>query len=267
MAAALQAGWMPFQAGSVFLVFALGLCLGSFLNVAIHRMPRGLSLLRPASRCPLCGHSIRPWHNVPLLGWMALRGRCADCGAPIPVRYPLVELAGGLLALPAAFAFPAPAHSVAALWLFLALLAVFFIDLEHRIIPDEISLGGTILGLSLSPLTIGLAPAALGAACGAGALLLIRWGYRITRGRDGMGLGDVKLAAMLGAFLGVPGLGLTVLFASILGSAWGGTLVLLRRGSGGTALPFGSFLAPAGAVVLIWGPRIWQWYMGLFPSR
>ena len=259
--------WIPPGAASFAAVLWLGLCLGSFLNVVIHRLPRGESLVRPRSHCPRCGHAVRPWHNLPVLGWIWLRGRCADCRVPIPIRYPLVELAGGIITLAAAYACPTPTHSVAALWLLLSMTAVFFIDLDHRIIPDEISLGGTLLGLGLAHWTIGLISALLGAAAGAGGLLLIRWGYRLTRGRDGMGLGDVKLAAMLGAFLGLPGLVLTVLFASLLGSVWGLSLVAIRRGTGLTALPFGSFLAPAGMAVLVWGPQIWRWYMGFFPVR
>lgn len=260
-------GWFPLEPLALAWAAILGLCLGSFLNVVIHRLPLGQSLLRPRSRCPHCGHAIRPWHNLPVLGWLWLRGRCADCRAAIPVRYPLVELAGGLFTLTAVLAFPTPWHSAAALWLFLSLLAVFFIDLEHRIIPDEISLGGTVLGLVLAHWTIGLRPALAGAVAGAAGLFLVGWFYRRIRGRDGMGFGDVKLAAMLGAFLGLSGLVMTVLFASVLGSATGIALIAVRRGSGATALPFGSFLAPAAVVALLWGPAVWGWYLGFFPAR
>jgi leader peptidase (prepilin peptidase) / N-methyltransferase len=143
------------------LVFLLGLCLGSFLNVVIHRLPRRISLLRPRSHCPACGAFVRPWHNLPVAGWILLRGRCADCRVRISARYPLVEISGGLLALAAVYAVPAASkgeglaagrwvvQSFSALWLFFSLLAVFFIDWEHRIIPDEISLGGAALGLAL----------------------------------------------------------------------------------------------------------------------
>jgi leader peptidase (prepilin peptidase)/N-methyltransferase len=259
--------WFPREPYFLGTVFFLGLCLGSFLNVVIHRLPRGESLVWPRSRCPRCGHAIRPWHNVPVLGWLLLRGRCADCGLGISARYPAVELAGGILVVVAALAFPTPLHSLGAAWFFLSLTAVLFIDLEHRIIPDEISLGGTVLGLLLAHWTLGLVPALLGAAAGAGGLYLVGLAYRGVRHRDGMGLGDVKLAAMLGAFLGLPGIVLTVLLASLLGSILGLALVAARRGSGATALPFGSFLAPAAVFALLWGPRIWAWYAGLFPHR
>jgi leader peptidase (prepilin peptidase) / N-methyltransferase len=256
-------------------VAALGLCLGSFLNVVIYRLPRDLSLWRPGSHCPACGHPIRAWHNLPVLGWLWLRGRCADCRVRIPVRYPLIELAGGLLLLLAVFYRPQPAglsgpvwvQAVSGGWLFLSLLAVFFIDLEHRIIPDEISLGGAVLGLALAHWSLGLVAALLGLAAGAGSLFLCGWVYQKLRGRAGMGLGDVKLAGMLGAFLGLKGIVLTVLLASFMGSLLGIALILRRRGSLASALPFGTFLAPAGAAAFLWGPRIWAWYMGLFPPR
>jgi leader peptidase (prepilin peptidase) / N-methyltransferase len=259
--------WLPRESFFLIAVFALGLCLGSFLNVVIHRLPRGESLIRPRSHCPRCQRAIRPWHNLPVVGWLLLRGRCADCSLPISVRYPLVELAGGGLFLLAAVAFPTPLRSLAAALFFLSMLAVLFIDLEHRIIPDEISLGGLAAGLALAHWTIGLGPALAGALAGAGGLFLVGTIYRGLRHRDGMGMGDVKLAAMLGAFLGLRGVVLTVLLASLLGSILGVSLVLSRRGNGVTALPFGSFLAPAAAFALLWGPRIWAWYAGFFPPR
>jgi leader peptidase (prepilin peptidase) / N-methyltransferase len=287
------AGIPPFDPALIILVLVVGLCLGSFLNVVIYRLPRGLSLLRPGSSCPACGAPIRPQHNLPLIGWLLLRGRCADCRAPISLRYPLIELGGGLLAgiaffgLPlvwsgpaglsgwqqaaAAGVFPVRGHwilvSLAALWLLDSLLAVLFIDLEHRIIPNEISLGGTAVGLVLSPWTIGLGSALVGAASGAGALFLVGWVYQKACRRDGMGLGDVKLAGMLGAFLGLKGVLLSVLLASFLGSLLGIGLIALHRGSRLTALPFGSFLAPAAAVALLWGPRIWAFYATFWPAR
>jgi leader peptidase (prepilin peptidase)/N-methyltransferase len=254
--------WLPWDPVATSAVVLLGLCLGSFLNVVIYRLPRDQSLLRPGSRCPSCGRPIRAYHNIPVLGWLWLRGRCASCRAAIPPRYPIVELLGGGLTLLAAYGFPTTAGSVAALWMLLSLLAVFFIDLEHRIIPDEISLGGTVLGLVLSFWTIGFVSSLIAAAVGAAALFLIGWTYERTRGRAGLGMGDVKLAAMLGAFLGIPGLVLTVLLASLVGSALGIGLIALKKGTRTSALPFGSFLAPAAMVVMIWGPAIWDWYLG-----
>lgn len=257
-------GWLPADPWLAAWVFVLGLCLGSFLNVAIHRLPRGESLIRPPSHCGACHKPVRRRHNLPLLGWVLLRGRCADCRARISIRYPLVELGGGIAALWAAYTFGAPLQSAIALWLALSLLTVFFVDLDHRIIPDEISVGGTVLGLGVSFWTIGWRSALVGAIAGSGALLLISWGYKRARGRDGMGLGDVKLAAMLGAFLGPGGVFLTVMMAACLGSLVGVGLVLARRGDGATALPFGCFLAPAALSAFVFGGAIWSWYLGLF---
>jgi leader peptidase (prepilin peptidase) / N-methyltransferase len=258
-------GWLPRVPQVAAVVLLFGLCLGSFLNVVIYRLPLGRSLWHPRSRCPRCQHSVRPWHNLPVLGWLILRGRCADCKLPIPWRYPLVELLGGLLTLVAAYAFPSPLFSLAALWFFLALLAVFFIDWDHRIIPDQISLSGAILGCLVAPWGLGLGAALAGLAAGAGALFVTGLAYEKLRGRPGMGLGDVKLAAMLGAFLGLKGVALTVILASLVGSILGIVLILRRKGTGATALPFGSFLAPAGMAAMLWGERLWGWYLGLFP--
>lgn len=259
-------GWLPRDAWTITTVVLLGLCFGSFLNVVIYRLPLGLSLVRPRSRCGACGNQIRWYHNVPVLGWIGLRGKCADCGAKIAVRYPLVEAIGAALFTLALLGFATPIESLAAAWVCLSLLVVFFVDLDHRIIPDEISLGGTAFGLILAHWTIGLVPALIAAAVGAGGLFLVGWGYERARGRQGMGLGDVKLAAMLGAFLGLEGLLLTVLLASFLGAVTGMGLMAARKGSGLTALPFGSFLAPAAVLALVWGPGIWSWYLGFFPQ-
>ena len=261
-----MSGWLPRDPWTVSTVVLLGLCFGSFLNVVIHRLPLGLSLLRPRSRCGGCGTQIRWYHNVPLLGWLVLRGRCAACGAKIAIRYPLVEAVGGLLFTFALLGFSRPVESLAAVWVFLSLLVVFFVDLEHRIIPDEISLGGIVIGLLLAHWTIGIVPAVVAAAVGSGGLYLVGWTYQRVRKCPGMGFGDVKLAAMLGAFLGIEGLILTVLLASALGAVTGVGLMWTRRGTGMTALPFGSFLAPAAMVALLWGPGIWAWYLGFFPQ-
>lgn len=259
--------WLPREPFFIVVVAFLGLCLGSFLNVVVYRLPRDLSIVKPRSRCGNCLHPVRPWDNIPVLSWILLRGRCRDCKARISPRYPAIELLGGVFALIAAFGFSRPIESLAAGWMLFGLLAVFFIDLDCRIIPNEISLGGTLLGLAISPWTIGLWEAIGAAATGSAVLYLLGWGYQKARGRPGMGLGDVKLAAMLGAILGFSGLLLTVLLASFLGSIVGLGMMAARKGDSATALPFGSFLAPAGMVALIWGPRLWHWYLGLFPPH
>ncbi|HSJ96347.1 MAG TPA: prepilin peptidase [Myxococcota bacterium] len=258
----------------LFAAFAglLGALVGSFLNVVIHRLPRGESVVRPGSRCPACGSAIRPWHNVPVLSWLALRGRCRDCGARISVRYPLVEAGTAALFVLIALRFgPTPAT---ALWMAFgaALLAAALIDADHRIIPDELSLGGLAVGLTLMPAAQVLegasAPdawrhALAGAALGGGLLWIVgfvharvcaaagrRFDHWPGEGEDfprpgsldwwtwfpGMGFGDVKLLAMIGAFVGPVGVVHTIVAASLLGLVFGIAWAALRRGLG---VPFG----------------------------
>jgi leader peptidase (prepilin peptidase)/N-methyltransferase len=242
----------------------LGLCLGSFLNVLIYRLPRRESVAWPASHCPHCGKPIAPWDNVPLLSFLLLEARCRACRAPIAWRYPLVEglSSGAALALVAWLGVSLAA--LGALYFTLCLLAVAWIDHDHRIVPDTLSgalLAGGLLVRGADPL--GLATALLGALLGSGGLYAVAWGYRRVRGVEGLGGGDVKLAAGLGAFLGPPGVLLTVLLSAALGSLVGLWLLATRRGSGRTALPFATFLAPAALTVLAAGPALWRGYLEL----
>lgn len=266
--------WAPWGAATVgasftplayATLFALGLCFGSFLNVVIHRLPRGLSIVAPPSACPACGHRIRPFDNVPVLSWFVLSGRCRDCRTAIPWRYPAVELSAGLLVVVLAAQLGPRVALVPALLFALALLAVALIDWDHRIIPDEISLGGTVVGLFARGVTFpGVAEGLIGALVGGGALWLVATAYRQATGVDGLGGGDVKLAAMIGAFLGWPGVFLTIFGAAAAGSLAGGLLVLTRGADRRTALPFGTFLAPAAVLAGVLGPLVWRWYGGLF---
>ena len=246
-------------------LFALGLCFGSFLNVVIHRLPLGLSIVTPPSACPSCGHRVRPFDNVPVVSWLVLGGRCRDCHGSIPWRYPAVELAAGLLVVALAVDLGPRAALAPALLFALALLAVAFIDWDHRIIPDEISLGGTLVGLFARGFDWpGVSEGLVGALAGGGALWLVAWAYRRATGVDGLGGGDVKLALMIGAFLGWPGVFLTIFGAAAAGTLAGAILVAARRGDGRTALPFGTFLAPAAVLTGVLGPAVWRWYGGLF---
>jgi leader peptidase (prepilin peptidase)/N-methyltransferase len=257
-----------FTVPAYLVLFLLGLCIGSFLNVVIYRLPRDHSIVTPPSACPACGAHIRPWDNVPLLSWIALGGRCRDCKAPIPWRYPAVELASGLLVVGLAWAIGPKPSLVPALVFSLALVAVALIDLDFRIIPDEISLGGLVVGLFARGFTVdGVLAGVIGALVGGGALYLVATGYKRATGLDGLGGGDVKLAGMIGAFLGWPGVFLTIFGAAIAGSFVGLALIVLRRGDRRTALPFGTFLAPAAVFVALVGPSLWQWYGGLFGPR
>jgi len=242
----------------------LGLCLGSFLNVVIWRLPRGESLLQPGSHCPACGVPVRRRDNLPLLGWLLLRGRCRDCAVPISPRYPLVELLGGAALTAAVLLTPTPAAAAVTALVLLLMIAVFFIDLDHKLILDVITLPGIVLGLIFCRL-LGTArgDALLGAVGGFAALWLLRQGYQRLRGVEGLGFGDVKLAAMLGAWLGWQGVLMTFLAGSFLGTVIGLGLVIARRADSRTALPYGVFLAPSAMAVTLWGHAAWRWYLSL----
>jgi leader peptidase (prepilin peptidase) / N-methyltransferase len=256
--------WVAAIPGGWLLLGLLGLCLGSFLNVVIYRLPLGRSLARPRSACPACAAPIAPYDNIPVLSWILLRGRCRRCKASIAVRYPIVEAIGALCVLTAAAVSVSPAGAAVRAVFLLSMVTVTLIDYDHRIIPDEISLGGIPLGL-LTCTLIGVTrvDALIGAAAGAGSLMGIALLYSVVRKVDGMGGGDIKLAGTLGAFLGWQGVLLTLILGSLLGSVLGIALIASGRGSGKTALPFGTFLAPAAALILVVGPRIWAWYAAL----
>lgn len=270
------------------LAAAFGAVVGSFLNVVIHRLPRGESIVSPGSRCPACGRAIRPWHNVPVLAWLALRGRCRDCGARISVRYPLVE--AGTAALFALLAWRFGPLPSTALWMAFAaiLLAAALIDLDHRIIPDELSLGGLAVGLGLMPAAqVYEGAAALdawrhafsGAVLGGGLLWAVgfvharvcaaagrrfeHWpgegeGFPRAGSLDwwtwfpGMGFGDVKLLAMIGSFVGPVGVIQTIVAASLAGLVFGIAWALARRGLG-VPFGFGPMLA-FGALLAVLAP-------------
>lgn len=240
---------------------AVGAVFGSFFNVCVHRVPRGLSVIRPPSACPNCERLIAPYDNVPVLGWLWLRGKCRNCREPISWRYPLVEFLTAALFVLVAWRVGLRWELLPALYFAGAMWLVTLIDLEARIIPDAITIPGTFLGLAASFLTpVAWWDAALGAVLGFGLFFGIAWGYKRVTGVDGMGGGDIKLAAMLGAFLGWSGLFLTVFFASLAGTLVGVALMVAGRGGRRTALPFGTFLAPAALFVLLWGHDVLGWY-------
>ncbi len=239
-------------------VAAYGLVIGSFLNVVIYRLPRGLSLVRPRSHCPSCNAPIAWYDNIPLLSFVLLAGRCRHCRSPIPLRYPLVEAATAALLLAVANRFAFGGEAVAAAVLVLLLLPLAVIDLEHHLLPDWLTLPGLAAGLLVA--TVGglvtVVDAVLGAFLGAAIPLAVMVAYRLVRGVEGMGLGDVKLLAMIGAFLGVRGALLTLCLAACAGALVGLGLVLAGRGRADTELPFGTFLAGAALVVLFVGHRL-----------
>jgi leader peptidase (prepilin peptidase)/N-methyltransferase len=243
-----------------------GLVAGSFLNVVIHRLPRGESVAFPGSHCPACGAPIRPYDNVPVLSWLLLRGRCRVCRAPISLRYPVVELANAVLWVAWFLRAPGWADFASGAFLCSACLALLVIDAEFRILPDRITLTGIAVGLALSFLSRLRSPLSslAGAAIGAGGLWLVAFLYEKWKKVEGMGFGDVKMLGMIGALLGASGVVIAVLLASVAGSLVGLALMAARRGSLQTALPFGVFLALGAVAALFWAPVLIELYRGGF---
>ena len=246
--------------------FVFGAVIGSFLNVCIWRIPEEKSIVFPSSHCPKCGQSIRPWDNIPIMSWLLLRGRCRDCGEPISLRYPLVELLTALLSL-AIFWLYGPSLQYLAGFLFAAVLIVItFIDFDHQIIPDAISLPGIPVFFLLGWLVMGvpLWESLIGILVGGGFLYLIAVGYELLTKREGMGGGDIKLLAMIGAFLGWKSLFFVVFMSSILGAAVGVVLILIKGKDMKYAVPFGPFLSAAAVMYLFVGKELT--HLALFRS-
>ncbi|MFQ5600521.1 MAG: prepilin peptidase [Candidatus Krumholzibacteriia bacterium] len=241
-----------------------GLVFGSFLNVLIYRLPRDESPWHGRSHCPHCGRTVQWFQNVPVLSFQALRGRCAGCRTRISWRYPLVELMTSALAVLCLRRF-GPDGTGVTYFLFLAtLLAIAWIDWQHMIIPDELSLGALGLGLVLAAtvLPLGVLRALLGMAAGAGFIWAVAVAYKAARGVEGMGFGDVKLAGMIGAFLGPLHVLLTIFLAAVLGSVYG--VLLMSRGGGRQSMvAFGTFLAASAALSLFFGESLAAWYVTL----
>jgi len=239
-------------------VAAVGLVIGSYLNVVIHRLPREESTVLPRSRCPRCGAQLRVRDNLPLLSFLLLRGRCRQCKAPISWRYPLVEAATAALFVGSLEAFGLSWHAAAAAAFGSALIALAGIDYEHFLLPDVITLPGIAVGLLISLFAdwIDWRQALLGAALGGGGLWLLARLWLLLRHEEGMGLGDVKMLAMVGAFLGWQGVLVTVFVGSLAGALLGLSLIALGRLDLGSRLPFGVFLAAGAAVALFCGPAL-----------
>jgi leader peptidase (prepilin peptidase)/N-methyltransferase len=257
--------WGAFGAVAALL---FGLLIGSFLNVLVHRLPRGESIVRPGSHCPACGAPVRPFDNVPVLSWVLLGGRCRDCRAPIAIRYPAIELANGLLWMLVFLQARDWAEGVSGALLASACLALLAIDAEFQILPDRITLTGLAAGLALSFVSSTRTPASalLGAALGGGGLWLVAFLYRRIAGQEGMGLGDVKMLAMIGAFLGPAGVLVTILLASVSGSIVGLALIAAGRGDRRMRLPFGVFLAVGAVAAFFFGDALLERYRSLWPA-
>ena len=241
----------------------LGLMVGSFANVCVHRIPRGESVVRPRSRCPACGAMIAWYDNLPLFSWLLLRGRCRHCGSPISIRYPLLEALMGLSWAGLAWQFGPTLQSVEAIVLVTLLWILTMIDLETFLLPNVLTFPGIAGGLLFSGLNGTLVDAAIGAVAGYGIFWLVaRLFYLVTR-REGMGYGDFKLLAMLGAFMGWQALPFIVLLSSVSGAIIGTVFLLLARRGIRTEIPFGPYLALAGMIWFLWGAPILGWYGGL----
>jgi leader peptidase (prepilin peptidase) / N-methyltransferase len=245
-----------------------GLCVGSFLNVVIARLPAGRSIAHPGSACPHCGTAIRWYDNLPLLSYFVLRGRCRACRALISWRYPLVELMCGILFAAAYLRFGPGTQLIAPLVLLSALVAITGIDVDHQIIPDVLSIPGIALGLvaSLAPGGIGWQDSVLGVVLGGGVFILIIVASAAVLGQPGMGVGDVKLGAMLGAFLGWKLVLLSILLSVLIGGPLAATLLATGRKGRKDPLPFGPFLAAGGVISLFWGDAVLAWYFAQFAA-
>lgn len=248
-----------------FAVFIFGAVVGSFLNVCIHRIPSHESVAFPASHCPHCHAPIRPYDNIPIISYLLLRGRCRQCAVSISRRYPLVEMLGGIAAVAAVSAFGLSAKALLVFAFLAALIVITFIDLDHQIIPDAISIPGIFVGFasSLLPGDPNWTASLAGILIGGGSLWAVAAGYEWLTGREGMGGGDIKLLAMIGAFLGWRGIPVTLLLASLLGTLIGVTLMFIRGRDTKMAIPFGPFLAVGAACALFWGDALIDWYLNL----
>ena len=268
------------------LSFLFGLCVGSFLNVCIHRLPQGQSVVRPRSQCPNCGAPIAAYDNIPLLSFLILRGRCRKCRTPISPLYPTVELLTGLVFLLVFNRFGFTPEGLKAALLACGLVVLVFTDLRDRLLPDAVTFPGMIAGVLLAlwvPVGDGtaavllrragvfdphtavasLGDAALGALLGGGLLYLLGEAWLRLRKVEAMGFGDVKMMTMVGLFFGLKLTALTLLLGSLVGSLAGGLFILLARKGGQYELPLGSFLGLAALVALFWGDLLVGAYLGL----
>ena len=243
-----------------------GLLVGSFLNVCIHRLPQQASVTWPASHCTSCKRPLSWFENVPVLSWLVLRGRCRTCRVSISVMYPLVELTTAVVFAGGAIVYGLSPLLVVRLAFACALIVLFAIDLRHHILPNVITLPGIGVGFIASWfLPPGWLSSLLGVLAGGGILLGIAEAYRRVRGQEGLGMGDVKMLAMIGAFLGLPLMVLTLVIASFTGSVVGVGLMASGRGDMQAALPFGTFLAVGALVAAVAGDPILSWYLAFYP--
>jgi leader peptidase (prepilin peptidase)/N-methyltransferase len=282
-----EAGWLVQPAVFPWVALVFGLCIGSFLNVVIHRLPKMLerewraecaelagqpvpqesrySLVTPRSACPACGHRINALENVPIVSWLVLRGKCSACSARISVKYPLVEALAGLGAAYAAWRFGPTTTALAAMLFIWFTIALAFIDHETGLLPDSLTLPLVWIGVlvNLAGAFVPLPEAVVGAVAGYLSLWLVYWGFKLLTGKEGMGYGDFKMNAAAGAFLGWKMLPLVILLSSVVGLAFGALQMFATRGKwdAGFRFHFGPYLALAGLIAMFWGEGIVRWYL------
>jgi len=282
---------MPETVAPLSLLYAgllcLGLVVGSFLNVVIYRLPlmmetrwrrdccelleveqekqeTPLNLATPNSHCPICKSPIKPWQNIPVLSYLLLRGKCSNCATPIAPRYPVMELVTGLMTLALAWFFDLSPALLGAALLTWSLIALTMIDIDHQLLPDDITLPLLWLGLlfNLTATYTTLSDAVIGAMAGYLILWSIYWVFKLLTGKEGMGYGDFKLLAALGAWLGWQALPLIILLSSLVGAVCGIALMIIKRRGKEIPIPFGPYLAMAGWIALLWGDDIMSGYLG-----
>lgn len=245
--------------------FLFGTVVGSFLNVCIWRIPREESIVFPPSHCPNCNYKIRWYDNIPLISYIILKGKCRGCGTNISLQYPLVELLNGLITLALFLRFGSTPPFFILFLFSSALVVVTFIDMEHQIIPDEISLSGIIIGFIASFFIQGHSwlNSLLGIILGGGSLLFVAYSYQWLTKKDGMGGGDIKLLAMIGAFLGWKAIPFIIFASSLIGSVIGITIMILQKKNSKLAIPFGPYLAFGAILYIFYGRQLIQWYLTL----
>ena len=249
---------------NVVLIFILGLIVGSFSNVCIYRIPRNESIIYPASHCPKCHSNIAPKDNIPLLSFILLKGRCRNCKSKISIQYPIVEFLTGLIYLIIYLIYGLSIQTLVYIILSSALIIIAFIDLNEEIVPDVISLPGIVIGFIISFFVpyISFVNSALGVLVGGGIILIIGLVGSVIFKKEAMGGGDVKLAAMIGAFLGWRYIVISLFLGFFLGALAGITLIMSKIKSREDAIPFGPFIVLGSFITLFWGEKIISWYLG-----
>ncbi|MFZ5563527.1 MAG: prepilin peptidase [Thermodesulfobacteriota bacterium] len=247
------------------ILFVFGACIGSFLNVCIYRLPLGRSIVFPPSSCPQCKRPIAPWDNMPIVSYLLLLGRCRHCRMPISMRYPLVEAITGFCATAVYLKYGLTLEGLVFFIFIAALIVVIFIDIDYQIIPDVISLPGIPVFFLASAFITSttVADSLLGILAGGGSLLIVAVTYRMITGKEGMGGGDIKLLAMIGALCGWKGVLFTIFVSSLTGTLVGMAIMVVKDKNMKLAIPFGPFLSLGAIVYIFYGPELLNWYLNM----